>query len=135
MPREDQKVVRSSIEAERIWSLYVDENIDENFHPISPPSLPPLPPLTTNSGDRKPSTHLLPYQRQVRPIIPHQAPLQSSREVERKVYRTALSEIDANSDRDKIRHLETELKRLKQERALLLRANVVMAKCMEKMTL
>jgi hypothetical protein len=143
MPREDQFVVRSSVEAERIWSLYIDANIDENFHPKTPPSLAPLPPLTTSNtqNNHQNSPHLLPYQRQIRPNTsrrPQLSNLQTSREVERKVYRKALSELDVNTnniDRDKIKRLEAELTRLKKDRALLLKANVVMAKCMEKMAL
>lgn len=142
MPREDQPVVRSSEEARRIWTAYTSVDVDENFHPLTPPppsrpyvaniyrpterlgSSPHLPPHLT---PLKLPSPMLPYQRQIRPWK-----LSDSRDIERNLYREALREVESNGV-EEIGTLQAEMKRLKRQRDLLLRQNVVMAKCMERM--
>ena len=142
MPREDQPVVRSSTEAGRIWEVYESVDVDENFHPLTPSPLSrsrashadrpvghfvaPIPATSSTQPLQLPPL-LLPYQRQVRPWK-----LSDSRVVERCVYREALREVEENR-LDELSTLQDELRRVRKQRDLLLRHNVVMAKCMEHM--
>ena len=141
MPREDQPVVRSSIEAKRIWLRNYESpdapEVDENFHPKTPspvqPSessaLPPALPPTSSNPELPQAPKLLPFQRQNRPWR-----FDDTREVERRVFREALREVDENRIND-INTLILELKKVKQQRDILLRANTILTKCMERMTL
>ena len=59
MPREDQPVVRSSIEAKRIWLRNYESSdapeVDENFHPKTP-----SPVQRSESSSFPPKTYMLP---------------------------------------------------------------------------
>ena len=126
MPRENQPVVRSSVEARRIWTVYNSTEVDENFHPLPNPHYN-APPIASTSSPKLPP--LTPYQRQLRPCK-----VSESRLVERQVFRQALGEVEntyANRSNDSA--LRIELKRVKQQRDVLLRHNVVLAKCMEQL--
>lgn len=131
MPREDQPVVRSSVEANRIWlKNYESAEVDENFHPKTPspvqyPASSALPP-TSSIPELPRAPNLLPFQRQNRPWR-----MDDTREVERKVFREALKEVDENT----INTLRMELKKVKRQRDILLRANTILSKCMERMAL
>ena len=143
MPREDQPVVRSSVEAHRIWkNVYLSNQVDENFHPITPhPPLiriaqsPPSTPTDAHPSALPPIAHHtpLPFQRQNTPSNRHWAPY-DTREVERRVFREALKEVDENRVNE-VHTLRIQVQKLKHQRDVLLRANTILSKCMEKMTL
>jgi hypothetical protein len=120
MPREDQPVVRSSVEGRRIWAnVYSSDQVDEHFHPVEQRPSPPA------SARRPPP---LPFQIQNKPWNPS-----ATREVERRVFREALQEVDDNRDKE-LGRLQVELYKAERQRDLLLRTNTVLAKCMEKMS-
>jgi hypothetical protein len=120
MPREDQPVVRSSVKGRRIWAtVYRSDQVDEHFHLVEQRPAPP-------ASARTPP--LLPFQMQNKPWNPS-----ATREVERRMYREALREVDDNRD-EELRCLQVELCKAKRQRDLLLRTNTVLAKCMEKMS-
>jgi len=138
MPREDQPVVRSSVEATRIWkNVYLSNQVDENFHPIGGALTPPRPkPLAHSPTSALPPIvpqTPLPFQRQDAPSNRHWNPY-DTRKVEQRVFREALREMDENRVNE-VHILRDEVRKLKHQRDVLLRANTILSKCMEKMTL